>query len=80
MIGNLLTLAHYYASLDIQTASAQAMILNINTLVPAILGGIAVICTALYPLTKKRYIALTAALEAKKQGVPHNAGSLKKII
>ena len=48
--------------------SASAMILNMNTVIPGIVGVLAAVVAIAYPLTREKFLAISEALQKKKAG------------
>ncbi len=80
LIGMLLAYGEYDGTLEVQPESAQTMILYINTLVPGIIGSIAIISALLYPVTGKRYQLLMNALVAKRAGKEYTTEGFEKLL
>ncbi len=53
---------------------------NISTVIPAALMGIAVICIAVYPMTRKRVGILMEALEKKRRGEEYSTEGLERLL
>ncbi len=80
LIGILLSVGGYDGTLEVQTESAQHMILYINTLVPGLVGAVSIIAASLYPITGKRFELLMNALVAKREGKEYTTEGFEKLL
>ncbi len=90
MAGQLLSVYGYDASKDVAgneslfTKVTDASVINgmenISTIIPAALLGISVLCCIIYPMTRKRYEALTEQLEKKRNGDAYTTEGFEKLL
>lgn len=90
MAGQLLTLYGYDASNDVAgnealfTKVADEGVIsgmeNISTVIPAALITIAIICIAMYPMTRKRVSILMDALSKKRKSEEYSTDGLEKLL
>lgn len=62
------------------TPETSALILNLNTLMPGIVGIIAGLVAFLYPITRSKYAALMDAKQAKLEGKSYSTEAFKDVI
>ena len=79
-LGVVLAVTGYRSSAEVQTVSAVMGIESVITVFCPIVMALAVLFMVLYPVTKKRYQKIQAALENKKAGKPFDTKGLDKII
>ncbi|MBQ6381119.1 MAG: MFS transporter [Clostridia bacterium] len=53
---------------------------NISTIIPAVVLGVAILCLALYPMTRKRFNALMVQLEKKRKGEAYTTEGFEKLL
>lgn len=80
LIGMLLEISGYDGTVVVQVESAQNMILYINTIIPAVLGIVAVVCAMAYPISRKRFDALMEGLKKKREGIQHSTEGFEKLL
>jgi len=90
MAGQLLTLYGYDTSADIAgkeslfTQVTDEHIINgmenISTIIPAVILGLSLIALILFPLTRKRFEALMAQLEKKRNGEEYTTEGFEKLL
>lgn len=82
--GLVLQFAGYNAALSAeglkQSAKTIHQIENISTLYPAILLVISIIGLILYPVSKKRFNALSEALEKRRNGLPYTEDDFAEVL
>jgi len=61
-------------------ASATAMVLRMNTLIPGILGILAAVVAIAYPLTREKFAAISDALQKKKAGQAYSTEAFKELL
>ena len=79
-VGIFLQMGGYDASLEVQSESALQAIMQLNTLVPGIIGVLGAVVMFAYPLTGERFEKLKAALEAKKKGEEYTTEGFEKLL
>lgn len=60
--------------------SASAMILNMNTLIPGIVGVLAAVAALAYPLTREKFMAVNEALQKKKAGQEYSTEKFANLL
>jgi GPH family glycoside/pentoside/hexuronide:cation symporter len=78
--GIILTFVDYDSVLETQTAEAERGILTMNTLFPGIVTMIGIIFVILYPINRKRFEALMAALALKREGKPYTTEGFETLV
>lgn len=80
MTGMVLSWGAYDGAAAIQAESATRAILYICTVIPGIIGALAALFAVFYPITGNRFNALSAALEARKQGKEYSTEGFEKLV
>ena len=80
MTGQVLEAGGYAGEAAVQTAEAMNAILSVNTWIPGLIGVIAALFAFGYPLTREKFGALTAALEAKRAGRGYSTEMFEKLL
>ncbi len=80
LAGIFLAFYGYNANSPVQTEATKSGIENIGTIIPAVFLSVSIIGLILYPITKKRYSLLVAALEKKRAGEPYDVEGLSPLI
>ncbi|MCL2111234.1 MAG: MFS transporter [Clostridiales bacterium] len=80
LTGQILEFGGYNGALAVQSAEAGQAILAVNTWIPGIIGIVAAVFAFGYPLTRDRFSALMAALEAKRKGEPYSTRGFEKLL
>lgn len=90
MAGQLLSAYGYDSSKDVAgneslfTKVTDAKIIsgmeNISTIIPAVILGVALICLVIYPMTRKRFDALTLQLEKKRKNEEYTTEGFEKLL
>lgn len=80
LAGLVLELSGYDAQLGTQAERTINSIENISTLFPAILLAFSIVGLLLYPVTKKRFQALSAALEKKRSAEAYTTEGFEKLL
>lgn len=80
IVGILLAMGGYDASLTIQEAGGAAAILNMITVWPAVAFLLSMIFILLYPVTRKRINALQRANELKRENKPYTTEGFEKLL
>jgi len=79
-IGMFLDFFGYDGSADTQTAGALKGILTSVSIVPGVFFTAAIVILAAYPVSKKKFELLNAALEKKRAGEPYSTDGFEDII
>lgn len=78
LTGQLLELGGYgVAGMETQ---ASSMVMNINTLIPGVVGILAAAAAITYPLTRDKFASITAALQKKKAGESYSTEDFKELL
>jgi GPH family glycoside/pentoside/hexuronide:cation symporter len=80
LTGTILEMGGYDGMLDVQSDGAIQSVMLVNTLIPGILGILAVIFASGYPLTRSRFDALTNALALKKEGKEYTTEGFERLL
>ena len=80
IIGSVLAIYKYDATLPVQSLSTALGIESINTIICPTIMLISVVFMALYPITKKRFNILSGKLKDKKDGNPQDTIGIEKLI
>lgn len=79
-MGVILGMGGYDGTAQVQSESALAAVLSINTVLPGIIGIAAAVAAFLYPLTRPRFNALIAALKAKREHREYSTAGFEKLL
>lgn len=80
LVGIMLALGGYQASLSVQDARGSEAILNAVTIWPAVMMIISAILIWIYPVSRKRMAALQGALALKRKGMPYSTEGFEKLL
>lgn len=78
--GLVLSWGAYDGTLEVQPESALDAILYICTIIPGVIGVAAAFFALFYPITGERFKALSAALEARKEGKEYTTEGFEKLL
>lgn len=80
VVGVILQIGGYDASAEVQTEGALQSIMQLNTLIPGIIGILGAVIMFAYPLDGKRFAKLKAALAAKNNGEEYTTEGFEKLL